>query len=105
MNHSGKELFFLQTEWICKQRAQAIITVILPSSNSVLLKIYLHAKGNFYQVKLWTENTAAVAESPLRISIHGFMDTWITPEIQIRVEGNQMEGKLLFVYLLFQFWS
>lgn len=52
MNHSGKELFFLQTEWICKQRAQAIITVILPSSNSVLLKIYLHAKGNFYQVKL-----------------------------------------------------
>lgn len=53
------------------------------------------------KVKYELKNTAA--EFPLSISIHGLTDTQITPEIQTRVEGNQMEEKLLFAYLPFQF--
>lgn len=33
------------------------------------------------KIRYELKNTAAVAESPQRISIHGLMDIWITQEI------------------------
>jgi len=48
MNHSGNELAFLQTKWMCELRGKVLNTVVLPSSRSVLLKTCLQAKSNFY---------------------------------------------------------
>lgn len=55
------------------------------------------------KVKYELKNAAAVVEFPLRISVRELTDTKRTPEIKIRVEGNQMEEKLLFICLDFQF--